>query len=925
MVLSVSYLNCRGFQNSVPDISDYLTANSLHILALQETWLAKQELHLLNAFENYDSFGVSKTDYESCLSVGRNSGGVAILWNRCLNSTFTIRPYDCGHDWLVGLDLTHKTTNVKYSIINVYLPYNSPENVDKYVECLGALQQIVEEMDTTRFMLCGDFNCDPRKTDAFGITLSSFLSDLQVSCLDMTELPQDTFTYVSDCWNTTSWLDHCVCTADLVEVVSDLSVDYGVTWSDHRPTILVLDCSSAPLVSKENQLSCVASRVNWNDQNVVSYYSYKSDDKLDIINVEDLASCRNTSCTNVKHLQIIEDTYDKVVSCLNSCTPSVGKRHFTPVAGWNDYVKDWKAASRESFLLWVDAGRPRVGPEFELMKSCKTRFKYALRQCRRNEETHKANALAEKMLQKRYDIFWKEVKFVNSAKVSLPNNIGNVSGPNDIANMWKDHYCKMFNLFGDRNVKTYDCAYSNDIIITEHEIRDCIKALPSNKSPGPDGLVSEHFKYASPKLHAILAALLTSMLSHGFMPKKLIESVLVPIVKNKCKSLSSKDNYRPIALSNCLTKVIERILICKIDCYLWTLPNQFGFKKDQGTEQCIYVFKELVNSYLQSGSAVYCCFLDASKAFDRVNHDRLFNILLERGVPSFIVRLMDFWYLNQTMYVRWGTAISNVFQVKNGVRQGGVLSPLLFNLYINDLSINLKFLNFGLSYGSGIINHIIYADDIVLFSPTAGGLQCLIDVCEQFSTHADIIFNCQKSVCMSIFSGSLVYSTPEFHLGNTKLSLVNEVKYLGHVLTSNFSDCKDMDRQLRSLYCRSNMLIRRFGSCSDLVKSFLFKSFCGNMYCCSLWLKYPRYKLNRLFVAYNNSVRRLLCLPMRCSASLMYTVTNIPSPKCIISKTSFSLHSRVQSSKHIFVSKISGRSVLQPGSFAAHWLSLYIC
>ena len=70
------------------------------------------------------------------------------------------------------------------------------------------------------------------------------------------------------------------------------------------------------------------------------------------------------------------------------------------------------------------------------------------------------------------------------------------------------------------------------------------------------------------------------------------------------------------------------------------------------------------------------------KAFDRVNHNRLMNILLERGIPKYIVRLIDFWYYNQTMYVRWGSVTSDTFQVSNGVRQGGVLSPFLFNVML---------------------------------------------------------------------------------------------------------------------------------------------------------------------------------------------------------------------------------------------------
>ena len=87
---------------------------------------------------------------------------------------------------------------------------------------------------------------------------------------------------------------------------------------------------------------------------------------------------------------------------------------------------------------------------------------------------------------------------------------------------------------------------------------------------------------------------------------------------------------------------------------------------------------------------MYACFLDASKAFDRVDHDILFSILRKRGLNPMILRLLEFWYRNLTARVRWSGVLSDEFPVSNGVRQGGVLSPLLFTLYIDDLMLQLS-------------------------------------------------------------------------------------------------------------------------------------------------------------------------------------------------------------------------------------------
>ena len=140
---------------------------------------------------------------------------------------------------------------------------------------------------------------------------------------------------------------------------------------------------------------------------------------------------------------------------------------------------------------------------------------------------------------------------------------------------------------------------------------------------------------------------------------------------------------------------------------------------------------------------MYVAYLDASKAFDRVNQDKLFKKLLNNGVPKWIIKVISQWYSNQTLCVKWGSVISEVFPVNNVVRHGGILSPLLFNVYINDLSISLTKLPIGCCSGENVINHLMYADDIVLLSPSAKGMQRLIDNAYTYGCEYDILFNSQ--------------------------------------------------------------------------------------------------------------------------------------------------------------------------------------
>ena len=103
--------------------------------------------------------------------------------------------------------------------------------------------------------------------------------------------------------------------------------------------------------------------------------------------------------------------------------------------------------------------------------------------------------------------------------------------------------------------------------------------------------------------------------------------VLVPIIKDKTGRIDRIDNYRPIALASVVSKVVERILLDRISHFLETWPNQFGFKPNLGTDTCIYVLKEMVDKFKSLNGGMYMCFLDASKAFDRVKHSVLFNKL----------------------------------------------------------------------------------------------------------------------------------------------------------------------------------------------------------------------------------------------------------------------------------------------------------
>ena len=183
--------------------------------------------------------------------------------------------------------------------------------------------------------------------------------------------------------------------------------------------------------------------------------------------------------------------------------------------------------------------------------------------------------------------------------------------------------------------------------------------------------------------------------------------------------------------------------------FIVTSDNQFGFKQKHSTDLCIYTVKSIIQYYNYYNKPVYTCFLDASKAFDRVNHWTMFKKLILRGVPIIIVRMLCFWYCSQKLCIQRGKTRSSFFTISNGVPQGGILFPKLFSVYMDDLSNLLISSGIGCFLDKVCFNHVFYADDLCLMAPCAIALQELLKICHSYSMTEDVNFNALKSICVA--------------------------------------------------------------------------------------------------------------------------------------------------------------------------------
>ena len=169
------------------------------------------------------------------------------------------------------------------------------------------------------------------------------------------------------------------------------------------------------------------------------------------------------------------------------------------------------------------------------------------------------------------------------------------------------------------------------------------------------------------------------------------------------------------------------------------------------------------------------------------------------------------------MFVRWGDTCSTSFCVTNGVKQGGIISPMLFNLYMDDLSLMLNCSGIGGYIGTSFINHLCCSDDLCLISLSSSGMQHLLNICNEYATTKKLVYNGSKSFSLCFKKNTLKVSAPSFYLDQMKISTVKQCRYLGITISTQNSDI-DLKRQMRKLYASVNLLLKKLSKCSVGVK-----------------------------------------------------------------------------------------------------------
>ena len=471
-----------------------------------------------------------------------------------------------------------------------------------------------------------------------------------------------------------------------------------------------------------------------------------------------------------------------------------------------DILKDNCIAS---CIAWRSANKPRQGPIFLQYRKDKLQYKKRLKEEQYKETQSYSNDLHDALLRKSGQDFWKTWKSkFNKTSVRTPQ-IDGCSDNGIITNKFAEYFevsCTPFNQIKNEEWKSkYDQVRSDyhGCPVTENNLFDVelVSKLMSNmtngKAAGLDEITSEHLKFSHPIVVVILTKLFNIYIDKSHLPIAFGASYSIPIPKKVGYSRGlSVDDFRCISISPVISKLFELAILDRFSSYLLTSDHQFGFKKHLGTNHAIYCVRNIIESFINNGSTVNICSLDLSKAFDRVNHYALYVKLMERYIPTELLSVLEQWFSIAVTCVKFNGHVSKFFSLRAGVRQGGVLSPALFAIFIDDIITKVKEANVGCYFSSICASILIYADDILLISPTVSGLQCLLTICEQEIIDLDMRINVSKSMCIRFGPGFNTHCADLYSIGGGNFSWVSSCWYLGVQLVSgrmfkcSFSEAK---------------------------------------------------------------------------------------------------------------------------------------
>ena len=481
-----------------------------------------------------------------------------------------------------------------------------------------------------------------------------------------------------------------------------------------------------------------------------------------------------------------------LVTVKQACgSKKMGGRNRKATAWWNEEVKEAIKEKKKLFKKWVSSKK-----EEDYIK-----YRLARRQSKRVVKASKEQSWAQ-YGQKLSDMcntspreFFKSVKSMrarddpfNPTTVLNDANGDTLHNEEEIVKRWEEYFEGLLNPSGTQEIRSkFTPSYSDhqEPTILEMEVRRAIKMSPKGKAAGDDGITTEAILACDETGVKWLTTIFQKAWEERKVPEDWQKALVVPIWKKKG---SKKDcsTYRGISLLSHVGKMYAKILEQRVRAKVeYQLSNaQFGFRKGKGCTDAIFALRQLSEKAIEYNQPIHLVFIDQEKAFDRVNRDKLWKVLEQYDIKGQLLDNIRAIYSNSKSAVRTTSGTSDWFPVTSGVRQGCVLSPLLFVIYMDHITKEAD-------PDEEALNELLFADDQVVINNDATKLQQHIDkINDSCKTH-DMKISISKTEVMTI---SRRPETPDVSINGSGLKKTHEFKYLGSI----FSEDGRLDREIET-------------------------------------------------------------------------------------------------------------------------------
>ena len=792
--LNIIALNCNGYKANCVYIKKLI--KSYNVIHLTETWLTDMESHLLEPYKKDFHIIIQPGN---CHQFGRPFGGTALLLQKSIfDNINTVIKED-----FITIAKVHFKNNLLL-IGGVYLQsLNSQTNqclcIETYNSQLSSIAGIIRQFtDSADPIFIGDFQCCPdqpttprtAQPNALSKHLSIFMRDNNLIPIDITQGEGPTYTYHHHSLPNNSYIDHILVPPSLSTFVKTTSVllPDATNTGDHLPVdvkITLPTCTQPRVIDNpDTETPEFIPNFMWSNKKFTTNYRDRVSHLI-----------KNTSKKDTESM--IQELHNILRTAATDCYTSVNKTqyNFTPKSWWNNEIGKAHRNLKTMFNKWRDNGFPRSVSDVTY-----NRYQFARKMFRnlvkrsKHQETVDHYISVEKIKKIKPTSYWKQINYLKKGPRKL-YTINNKTTDSDITTDFGDHFDTLLNT---PRVENIDNSATNDKLkdlltsiqqsfqedkfyITKTEVSNALKNLNCGKSRDPFQIKAEHYLHAKSDIFIdYLTELINKILTTKKLPDLLSTSIIIPLLKSHKKPLNDANSYRGISILPIITKILELVILERCPTIHSHIESQFGFTSGASTLHAELIMQDTINYFNNNGTPVYVCSLDGEKAFDSCNWFFLFEKLCKKDIPNEIISFLIQLYMKGTASVHYGSAKSNSFSLTQGVRQGAILSPYFYNIYIEDLISNIKSLNIGTVLPGDLQTCIIvYADDIILLSPTLKHLQTLVTYCEDFGHEHGIKFNHSKSKTQFVISGKSQLPTPTLTLNNTEIFPQETLSHLG--------------------------------------------------------------------------------------------------------------------------------------------------